>query len=83
MLNQTDHSDVNWWTASKGWPETNVDAYQKWVFANKSKIIPYGSYVLGDRVLRVYTQEYLELLNENFQIVKNVIIKDCKDNRNG
>lgn len=81
-FNQTDHGDISWWTASEGWPETTEDAFQKYVFANKSKIIPYGSYVFGRAgygdlptdVLRVESDELLKRLNENYSIVKRVIL---------
>ena len=80
-LNQQDHGNDNWGVLSKGWPSTNVLAYQKYVFANKSKIIPYGTYVLMDSdkkrpYLRVETEALLETLNENFHIVREVIIEN-------
>lgn len=81
MLNQTDHGDVSWWTLSEGWPETNENAYAKFIFANKANgLIPYGSYVLGDAegILRVETQELLDKLNENFNIVKKAILKETE-----
>lgn len=80
-LNQRDHGDVSWADMSEGWPETNEHAYEKWVFCNKSKIVPYGSYVLISRdknkltpYLRVESQKLLETLNENFNIVRDVIL---------
>lgn len=79
-LNQQDHGDQSWGTLSKGWPQTSEHAYEKYVFANKSKIIPYGSYVFMDYktqpfpYLRVESQELLDKLNENFNIVRKVIL---------
>lgn len=81
-LNQNDHGNANWWDMSEGWPQTTEDAYKKWVFANKSKIIPYGSYVIGTAgyagitvdTLRVETVELLNILNENYVVVKSVIL---------
>lgn len=78
-LNQRDHGDENWWTLSEGWPETREYANSKWVFANKSKIIPYGSYVIYGDILRVETQELLNKLNENFNIVKSSIIDEYNE----
>ncbi len=80
-LNQQDHGDDNWGVLSKGWPQTNEHAYEKWVFANKSKIIPYGSYVLMESntkhpYLRVESKKDLEILNENFGIVREVILNN-------
>ncbi len=76
-LNQTDHGDVSWWKLSEGWPETRVHARAKWVFANKSnRLIPYGSYVIYDDILRVQTQEYLNKLNEHFDIVRKSILDE-------
>jgi hypothetical protein len=74
-LNQTDHADVSWWTASQGWTETTEHAYAKWVFANKSHVIPYGSYVVSGNILRVETPELLRKLNEEFDIVRRAIIE--------
>lgn len=80
-LNQTDHGDQNWGTLSTGWPSTSEYPYAKWVFANKSnRLIPYGSYVLMDSDktrphLRVESQELLNKLNENFNIVREAILK--------
>lgn len=79
-LNQHDHGDQNWGTLSTGWPSTTENAYAKWVFANKSnRLIPYGSYVLMESntkhpYLRVETQELLNKLNENFDIVRRAIV---------
>lgn len=78
-LNQTDHGDQNWATLSTGWPKTTQHPYEKWVFANKSKLIPYGSYVLMESntqhpYLRVESQQLLDKLNENFDIVRRAIV---------
>lgn len=79
-LNQIEHGDQDWGTLSTDWPSTNKLPYQKWVFANKSHIIPYGSYVLMDShtktpYLRVESQSLLNTLNENFRIVRDVILE--------
>jgi hypothetical protein len=71
----------SWGTYSEGWPSTSEWAVSKWVFANKSKIIPYGSYVLmesstANPYLRVETQELLDKLNENFNIVLRSIVEE-------
>lgn len=76
MLNQKDHGDVSWWTLSEGWPETTENAYSKYVFANKSKVIPYGSYVISGETLRVETQQLLDVLNENYNICRKAILKE-------
>ena len=81
---QYDDIDGSWGHYSKDWPSTHEHAHAKWVFANKTAIIPYGSYVLMDNhcednkrpCLRVETQELLNKLNENFNIVRQVIIDD-------
>lgn len=80
-LNQNDHGDMSWGHLSKGWPSTNVMAEAKWVFANKSHVIPYGSYVLMESdtkkpYLRVETQELLNKLNERFNIVLKAIKRE-------
>lgn len=70
----------SWGVYSQGWPSTFEHAHAKWVFANKSnKLIPYGSYVLMDSDkerphLRVESQELLDKLNTNFDIVRKAIL---------
>jgi hypothetical protein len=83
-LNQQDHGDENWGDLSKGWPSTDQYPYEKWVFANKSNVIPYGSYVLMDSnqpkpYLRVESQELLNKLNERFDIVRKVIVEKYEE----
>lgn len=78
-LNQKEHGEQNWGTLSQDWPQTNEYPYEKWVFANKSKLIPYGSYVLMEKnvqipCLRVESQELLDLLDMNFYIVRETIL---------
>ena len=73
----------SWGEYSKGWPSTSDHAYEKCVFANKSKLIPYGSYVLMESgskqpYLRVENTELLEKLNENFDIVRQAILRSEK-----
>lgn len=49
LLTETADYDTpgSWGPASKGWPEIRGDvAYNMYVFANRVKSIPYGSYVL-------------------------------------
>ena len=72
-LNQQEHGDQNWWTLSEGWPETNRYAHAKWVFANMTGIIPYGSYVVRDDVLRVENDQLLSKLNDAFEMVLRAI----------
>jgi len=83
-LNQINHGDVSWWKLSEGWSETRQHAKSKWIFANKSCIIPYGTYVVDieNGILRVETKKLLDLLNENFNIVYRIfreeILKEQK-----
>ncbi|ULQ45931.1 hypothetical protein JN531_012560 [Flagellatimonas centrodinii] len=68
-LNQRDHGDESWATLSEGWPETAENAHWKYVFANKTGAIPYGTYVFmvgAPDVLRVQTKELLRKLDEAF-----------------
>lgn len=71
----------SWGVYSQGWPSTYEHAHAKYVFANKSHVIPYGSYVLMDSdtdrpYLRVETTELLGKLNEHFYIVRKAILQD-------
>lgn len=71
--------DDNWWRLSEGWCETNVSARAKWVFANKSNCIPYGTYVINEDVLRVETADLLNKLNEAFDIVRDAIVNKPRE----
>ena len=62
-LNQCEHGDVSWWTMSEGWPEERRHARAKYVLACRG-VIPYGTYVVYNDVLRVETPELLNKLNE-------------------
>lgn len=65
----------SWGRMSKGWPEIVGDgALEMYFYANKTKCIPYGSYVLmaekgryddKESVLRVHP-EYIDRLKESF-----------------
>lgn len=80
-LNQQDHGDQSWWKLSEGWPDTRQFAKEKWVFANKSKLIPYGTYVLDEdaSILRVESKKDLDLLNANFDIVRDAILEGVRE----
>lgn len=74
-LNQRDHADINWgvYARENGWELTDVRAHAKYVFANKSGIIPYGTYVL-DGCLWVESKELMDKLNKAFDVVWNTIV---------
>ncbi len=65
--------DGSWGRMSEGWPEIiGDDAYSMYVFANKNRVIPYGSYVLmsqkgqygaNESILRVHPDHIDELRN--------------------
>lgn len=90
-----DDEDGSWWRLSEGWPEITNEAYAKYIFANMSKVIPYGSYVFshgdyrnckdsphkGD-VLRIENEELQKLLNNNYNIVKEYIVKQLEFEKN-
>lgn len=64
----------SWGRASEGWPEVSGDyAYDLYVFANKTSVVPYGSYVLmaqrgrygaNHSMLRVHLPYLAKLLSE-------------------
>jgi hypothetical protein len=62
--------DESWGLLSEGWPQTDDDARGKFIFANISKIIPYGSYVINGNILRVENITLLNLLNNNYSVVR-------------
>jgi hypothetical protein len=80
-LNQMDHRNISWWTASEGWPEERQHARAKYVFAARG-ILPYGTYVINGDVLRVETPELLKKLNEEFEIVRRAIIESMQQELN-
>jgi hypothetical protein len=64
-LSQNDPSldyDGSWGDASKNWPaivfSTEAEARRAYVAAHRVVKVPYGSYVLVDRVLRLETEEW-------------------------
>lgn len=58
----------SWEKLSRGWPVITDFAHSKYVLAARG-IIPYGTYVLCDDGLRVETQELMDKLNNDYQLV--------------
>jgi len=77
--------DGSWGRMSEGWPEiVGDDAFNMYIYANKTKCIPYGSYVLMDEkgrygaqesIIRVH-QEHLAQLKESFYSSRAVDASD-------
>jgi hypothetical protein len=70
---QYDDEPGSWGRMSEGWPDITTDARAKYVFLNKSKLFPYGSWVIVGDVLRVESEEMRKTLEENYRIVRNAI----------
>lgn len=61
-----DDEDGSWWRLSEGWPET-PDTEGKWLLCTKVGVVPYGSFVRGNGVIRVETGELKRKLEQAYQ----------------
>lgn len=70
--------DENWRARSESWFVITKDAHEKYVFANQSNTLPYGTYVYVDGGLRVEPGQDIDDFERRFNVVKEYLVKQVR-----
>lgn len=77
----------SWGDNSKSWSEIKENAYDKYVFANQTGCLTYGTYVLIGETLRVETQELAEVLTNTWEsygcMTADAVVEQRKKSKKG
>lgn len=68
-----DDEPGSWGRHSVGWPETPYSV-SKWLLCSRAMVVPYGSYVRVDDVIRIETQA----LKEHLEKAHQGLFGDCR-----